>query len=226
MTTPRMPRVEGASPGCAQPRLQPSGRPRPPAAVPPRRRPVAETRAARGSGSRASAPRGKHDRTPRSSTDGGASRGGHRLPRRGQPWLRSQACAALVAAALEHRPAGARAHTRAEPVGAGALALLGLVGALHGFESSECRSIGSMPAGQFRAPVMAFPAICAIPFRRPLSSPARASGRHIDSPRQGLGETRPSGWGRAQDPRPHVVATNCPGGLSLTRARSAREPVG
>jgi hypothetical protein len=28
-------------------------------------------------------------------------------------------------------PAGARAHARAEPVGAGALALLGLVGALH-----------------------------------------------------------------------------------------------
>ena len=49
---------------------------------------------------------------------------GHRLG--GEP------LAALGAAALEKRTAGAGAHARAEPVGAGALALLWLVGALHG----------------------------------------------------------------------------------------------
>ena len=39
---------------------------------------------------------------------------------------------ALRATALQGQTAGARAHARAEPVGAGALSLLGLVGALHG----------------------------------------------------------------------------------------------
>ena len=42
-----------------------------------------------------------------------------------------QPLAALAAAALEDRSPAARAHARAEPVRAGPLALLGLVGALH-----------------------------------------------------------------------------------------------
>src|SRR5262249_51438103 len=42
-----------------------------------------------------------------------------------------QALAALVPTALQRQPAGARAHTRAEPVRARSLALLWLVGALH-----------------------------------------------------------------------------------------------
>src|SRR4051794_25782089 len=46
--------------------------------------------------------------------------------------LDGELLAALVAAALEHGPAGTGAHPLAEAVGAGALALLGLVGALHG----------------------------------------------------------------------------------------------
>src|SRR5580700_9215601 len=42
-----------------------------------------------------------------------------------------QALTALVAAALERQPARARAHPGTKPVGAGALALLWLIGALH-----------------------------------------------------------------------------------------------
>ena len=45
--------------------------------------------------------------------------------------LRREPLAALGAAAPQHVPAGARAHARTEPVGACALALLGLIGALH-----------------------------------------------------------------------------------------------
>ena len=44
---------------------------------------------------------------------------------------RASAACGPCAAALQHVPAGARAHARAEAVGAGALALLGLIGALH-----------------------------------------------------------------------------------------------
>ena len=75
---------------------------------------------------RASGPRGRRARTRRCATAGGAC-GAHGRPSR----LGGEPLAALVAAALEHVPAGARAHARTEPVGAGALALLGLVGALH-----------------------------------------------------------------------------------------------
>ena len=49
---------------------------------------------------------------------------GHRLD--------GEALAALGAAVLEHPPTCARAHARAEPVDAGALAFLGLIRALHG----------------------------------------------------------------------------------------------
>ena len=43
-----------------------------------------------------------------------------------------RALAALVATALDGQTAGARRHPGAEAVGAGALALLGLIGPLHG----------------------------------------------------------------------------------------------
>src|SRR5262245_33804972 len=52
--------------------------------------------------------------------------------------------AALGAAPPQHVPAGARAHAGTEPVGAGALALLGLVGPLHGDRNRR--------AGNARAP--------------------------------------------------------------------------
>ena len=53
---------------------------------------------------------------------------------RQRPLARSdgESLAALGAAALERQPAGRVLHARAEPVRAGALALLGLVGPLHG----------------------------------------------------------------------------------------------
>src|SRR4051812_9472715 len=60
--------------------------------------------------------------------------------------LDSQSLAALVAAALEHEPAGAGAHTGTKPVGAGALALLGLIGALHVSRTPSVRGLGAAPS--------------------------------------------------------------------------------
>jgi hypothetical protein len=67
--------------------------------------------------------------------------GGHPGPpeqvriRRRRHYLRSEPLAALVPAALQHPATTPRAHARPEPVGAGPLALLGLVGALHEWRS-------------------------------------------------------------------------------------------
>src|SRR4051794_23539693 len=95
-------------------------------AGPPRarhRRPRAGTRRAPGSGSPSSAPAGTRARTRRCATGVGA----WRPPRA----LHRQALATLAAAPLEHDAPRAGAHAGTEAVGAGALALLGLVGPLH-----------------------------------------------------------------------------------------------
>src|SRR3712207_6300206 len=88
------------------------------------------------SGSPSSDLAGRRARTRRCATaaDGGAHR-----PRR-RP-LDRQPLAALVATALEDETAGAGLHARAEPVRAGALALLGLVGALHGGEDTTAAAL-------------------------------------------------------------------------------------
>src|SRR5215210_1566866 len=54
--------------------------------------------------------------------------------------LRREPLAALVPAALQKRAPGAGSHARAKAVGARALALLGLVGALHALASQGTRS--------------------------------------------------------------------------------------
>src|SRR4029453_15293995 len=77
---------------------------------------------------------------------------GHRLGR--------EPLAALVPPPLQKRTAGAGSHARAEPVCAGALALLGLVGALHVLASQgtrrpsvrlciSCRQRGPSPMRRF-----------------------------------------------------------------------------
>ena len=80
---------------------------------------------------RASGPAGRRARTRRCATAAAAWPRGDAAVTRRRHGSDGQPLAALVAAALERQAAGARAHARAEPVGAGALALLGLVGALH-----------------------------------------------------------------------------------------------
>ncbi len=75
----------------------------------------------RGSGTRGSGPRGRRGRTRRCAKGGGAC----------EPSLRGEALAALAAPAAQHVAARAGPHAGAEPVRAGPLALLWLVGALH-----------------------------------------------------------------------------------------------
>ena len=96
------------------------------AADPARRRPRAGRRRRRGAGSRASGPRGRRGRTRRCATAGGACGARGRPSAYGVSRLRP-----LSRRRLSSRAARARAHARAEAVGACALALLGLVGALH-----------------------------------------------------------------------------------------------
>ena len=77
----------------------------------------------------------------------------------GPPPSDAEPLPALRATALQGQTPGTRAHARAEPVGAGALSLLGLVGALHG------RRRESLTAGQSSAPGLR---------TRPSTSPAQA----------------------------------------------------
>ncbi len=56
--------------------------------------------------------------------------------------------AALGAAAPQHVPAGARTHARTEPVRPGALALLGLIGALHRNRESARAKVGCGPRAE------------------------------------------------------------------------------
>src|SRR5581483_4397427 len=81
--------------------------------------------------SRPTAPGGTRDRIPRCVT---AARSDAARRRRAPARSRSdrEALAALVAPALERQPPGARLHAGAEAVHPRALALLGLIGALHG----------------------------------------------------------------------------------------------
>src|SRR5436190_149198 len=85
----------------------------------------------RGSGWHAIAPRDRPGRTRRSGTGAGAGSDAGRRDRRGPPPLRGEPLAALGAPPLQHGAPAPRAHPRPESVRAGALALLGLIGALH-----------------------------------------------------------------------------------------------
>src|SRR5215210_2649976 len=148
-TRPRRPRGAGASRGCGRPRRPPCATRRAPAAgrLP---LPRAGRCRARGSGCRPSAPGGRPARTRRCGT--GARVWGGRAARwgaAGRPPSDGQLLATLRAAALQRDAAGARAHADTEPVRAGALALLGLVGALHGVRTgSETAGQSSVPASR------------------------------------------------------------------------------
>src|SRR5262245_15800385 len=152
---PRTPRAARASRGCGPQPRRSGARPTAPAAGPLRRTPPprAGTHTARGSDCPSTGPAGTRARTPRCATAGDgeearanaalqSDRGGAGGPHASD----GQALAALVAAALEHEPAGTRAHTGAKPVGAGALALLGLIGALHVSRTPSGCGLGAAPS--------------------------------------------------------------------------------
>ena len=136
--SPRMPLAAGASRGFDRRRRRPCGPPRSPGAA--RLWPLrAGTNRGRGSGWRASGRLGRRGRTRRCARAGVAGGESRRVDRcRDRPRLRGQPAAALAAPALQDMTARARAHASAEPVCPGALALLGLVGALH-LEGVESR---------------------------------------------------------------------------------------
>ena len=84
--------------------------------------------------------RGRRGRTRRCARGGVAS-----------PPSRSEALPAFAAAALEDRPAAARAHPRPESVGLGPLPLLRLIGALHrASQYTDARRAGSTPKSFLR----------------------------------------------------------------------------
>ena len=90
---------------------------------------------ASGSGRRPTDPAARRHRTRRRATAARASirRQGRRRGRRSEAvTLCGEALAALGPPTLQHRAAGARAHALAKAVGLGALAGVGLIGALHG----------------------------------------------------------------------------------------------
>ena len=94
----------------------------------PARRSREGTHRARGTGSPSIDPGDRPARTRRSATACAASESARRS---GDRSLDREPLAALVATPLQHDPAGTRRHLVAGAVGPGALALLGLVGALH-----------------------------------------------------------------------------------------------
>ena len=127
---PRTPRAAAASPGCARRRRRPCGPTETPRRGASSVAPRAGRRRGRGGGSRASGPRGRRDRTRRCATAGGAcgAAGGRR---RRAATLDVRRLRPLSRRRLRTCRPAARPHPRTEAVGAGALALLGLVGALH-----------------------------------------------------------------------------------------------
>ena len=143
--------------------------------------PRAGTRRRRGGGSRASAPRGRRDRTRRCGRACCACRAARGRALRAAASLRREPLAALVAAALEQRAAGARAHAGAEPVGAGALALLRLVGALH---ERRRRVAGQAPAAKHSGRAGARRGTPCCP-RTPVAQHVRHTTRGLSRPRPG-----------------------------------------
>src|SRR5688500_3045096 len=89
--------------------------------------------------------------------------------------LNRQSLAALVAPPLEDDPPRAGAHAGAEPVCTGALALLGLVGALH------VRGLLRRGPGVWRARRSAEPPRCAAAYKdtRERSTPLRTACRQV-----------------------------------------------
>src|SRR5215210_4860875 len=129
----RRPRAAPASRACDRPRRRHGARRTAPAGGRRRRSPPrAGRRTGPGNGWPSSGPGGRRARTRRSATAGGDD------ARRSRPRpLDRQPLAALVATALEDDATGTGLHASAEAVRPGALALLGLVGALHVGCSSE-----------------------------------------------------------------------------------------
>src|SRR5262249_3719616 len=111
-------------------------------------------RRARGSDCPSTGPAGTRARTLRCATAGDGEQARPTPPLRPDDRGRAnglhasdgRSVAALVGAALEHEPAGTRAHTGTKPVGAGALALLGLIGALHVSRTPSVRGLGAAPS--------------------------------------------------------------------------------
>src|SRR5215218_163568 len=123
-----MPLSALASPHSSLRRPPPCGSRRYRAACPrrPRRARPAETRTEPETGSSATAPRGRRDRSRRCVTSARAC-----AARPASPPSRREPLATLAAPALDDLSAAARTHPRAEPVSAGALSLLGLIRPLH-----------------------------------------------------------------------------------------------
>ena len=86
-----------------------------------------------------------------------------------------QALAALGPAALERQAPGLRLHALAEPVAAGALALLWLVGAFHGERASATRRRILLHA-RAPPPIQLFPAISGVGSRHASGALSAASG--------------------------------------------------
>src|SRR6185437_1775052 len=130
----------------------------------PRRR--AGTRRARARGPRASGPGERPGRNRRCATASPA-RPADEPP--GRPPSHRQALATLGAAALERESAGAGLHAGSNAVGAGALALLRLVGAFHGsraqngFEASIRRGVSGRSGSHILKPPRFFPRFASEP---------------------------------------------------------------
>ncbi len=162
-----------------------------------------------------------------------------RLPRRpAAPWPRagiglgSEARAAFVAPALEHRAPGAGAHAGSKAVRPGALSLLGLVGALHAAGPADGAggsfSIGSPggqprggggdpPAPRPRRPPSLLPRIAGAPPRGRRNGPERARARcklRVSAGAAGL----------ARRPRPASPCWPPPEATSCPLPKSSRSP--